>query len=78
MRVPPRASSTREIQDILWRAADKLRGAVDAGEYKEFILGLVFLKYVSDARVLGVRWARLVPRRFQPELAPLDDSVTTQ
>ncbi|MFF5290353.1 type I restriction-modification system subunit M [Paractinoplanes globisporus] len=52
-------STTREIQDILWRAAEKLRGSVDAGEYKEFILGLVFLKYVSDRGVLGVRWAEL-------------------
>lgn len=45
----PGASSTKEIQDILWRAADKLRGSMDAAQYKEFVLGLVFLKYVSDA-----------------------------
>ncbi|WP_433362197.1 N-6 DNA methylase [Actinoplanes sp. CA-142083] len=57
--MPARASSTREIQDILWRAAGKLRGSVDAGQYREFILGLVFFKYVSDARVLGVQWAAL-------------------
>ena len=43
------ATSTKDIQDILWKAADKLRGSVDASEYKEFVLGLVFLKYVSDA-----------------------------
>lgn len=43
------ASSTKEIQDILWKAADKLRGSMDAAQYKEFVLGLVFLKYVSDA-----------------------------
>ncbi|WP_405536022.1 type I restriction-modification system subunit M [Streptomyces sp. NBC_00075] len=42
-------SSTKEIQDILWKAADKLRGSMDAAQYKEFVLGLVFLKYVSDA-----------------------------
>ncbi|MDH6578853.1 class I SAM-dependent DNA methyltransferase [Kitasatospora sp. MAP5-34] len=45
----PGVSSTKEIQDILWRAADKLRGSMDAAQYKEFVLGLVFLKYVSDA-----------------------------
>lgn len=45
----PGASSTKEIQDILWKAADKLRGSMDAAQYKEFVLGLVFLKYVSDA-----------------------------
>ncbi|MCU7726201.1 type I restriction-modification system subunit M [Actinoplanes sp. KI2] len=52
-------SRTREIQELLWRAAEKLRGSVDAGQYKEFILGLVFLKHVSDMGALGVRWADL-------------------
>src|SRR5690349_15374091 len=42
-------SNTKQIQDILWKAADKLRGSTDAAQYKEFVLGLVFLKYVSDA-----------------------------
>ncbi len=42
-------SSTKHIQDILWKAADKLRGSMDAAQYKEFVLGLVFLKYVSDS-----------------------------
>jgi len=52
-------SPTRAIQELLWRAAEKLRGSVDAGQYKEFILGLVFLKHVSDMGALGVRWADL-------------------
>ena len=33
----------------LWETADKLRGHMDAAEYKHVVLGLVFLKYVSDA-----------------------------
>ena len=33
----------------LWQAADKLRGSIDAAEYKHVVLGLIFLKYVSDA-----------------------------
>jgi len=33
----------------LWRAADKLRGNMDAAEYKHVVLGLIFLKYISDA-----------------------------
>jgi type I restriction enzyme M protein len=33
----------------LWKAADKLRGNIDPGEYKYIVLGLIFLKYVSDA-----------------------------
>src|SRR5699024_10572003 len=33
----------------LWKAADRLRGSLSANQYKDVILGLVFLKYVSDA-----------------------------
>jgi type I restriction enzyme M protein len=35
--------------EMLWEAADKLRGSVDAAEYKHVVLGLIFLKYISDA-----------------------------
>src|SRR5206468_10731319 len=37
------------LKDTLWKAADKLRGSLSANQYKDVILGLVFLKYVSDA-----------------------------
>src|SRR5438876_3554149 len=33
----------------LWRMADALRGSLDAAEYKHVVLGLIFLKYISDA-----------------------------
>jgi type I restriction enzyme M protein len=33
----------------LWQAADKLRSNMDAAEYKHVVLGLIFLKYISDA-----------------------------
>jgi type I restriction enzyme M protein len=33
----------------LWEAADKLRGNIDVSEYKNIVLGLLFLKYISDA-----------------------------
>lgn len=33
----------------LWEAADKLRKNIDAAEYKHVVLGLIFLKYISDA-----------------------------
>lgn len=47
---PDTAPSTmKELKDTLWKAADKLRGSMDASQYKDIILGLVFLKYVSDA-----------------------------
>ncbi len=32
-----------------WQMADALRGSMDAGEYKHVALGLIFLKYISDA-----------------------------
>ncbi len=37
------------FEAILWAAADKLRGSMDASEYKHVVLGLIFLKYISDA-----------------------------
>lgn len=52
--MPPRKKNTapptaKDLQDTLWKAADKLRGSMDAAQYKDFVLGLVFLKYVSDS-----------------------------
>jgi type I restriction enzyme M protein len=46
-----KASSKRakSLEATLWDAADKLRGNLEASEYKHVVLGLVFLKYVSDA-----------------------------
>lgn len=38
-----------DIEAQLWAAADALRGSMDASEYKNVVLGLIFLKYVSDA-----------------------------
>lgn len=40
--------ATLGIEGELWEAADKLRGHLDAAEYKSVVLGLIFLKYVSD------------------------------
>ena len=37
------------FEEKLWLAADKLRGHMDASEYKHVVLGLIFLKYISDA-----------------------------
>ncbi len=37
------------FEATLWSAADKLRGHMDAAEYKHVVLGLIFLKYISDA-----------------------------
>lgn len=37
------------FEATLWQAADKLRNNMDAAEYKHVVLGLIFLKYISDA-----------------------------
>ena len=37
------------FEEKLWQAADKLRSNMDAAEYKHVVLGLIFLKYVSDS-----------------------------
>ena len=39
----------RNLERTLWAAADKLRSNMDAAEYKHVVLGLIFLKYISDA-----------------------------
>lgn len=47
----------------LWRAADALRSNMDAAEYKHVVLGLIFLKYISDA--FEEQHARLEAERAQ-------------
>lgn len=37
------------LEIALWKSADKLRKNIDAAEYKHVVLGLVFLKYISDS-----------------------------
>jgi type I restriction enzyme M protein len=48
-KAPISTSANLGFEDKLWAAADKLRGNMDASEYKHVVLGLVFLKYISDA-----------------------------
>ena len=48
----PASESTADFANYdadLWRMADALRGSMDASEYKHVVLGLIFLKYISDA-----------------------------
>ena len=42
-------SGVADYRSELWRMADALRGSMDAAEYKHVVLGLIFLKYISDA-----------------------------
>ena len=39
----------KKLEDRLWSAADKMRGAVSVSDYKFIVLGLIFLKYISDS-----------------------------
>src|SRR5487761_187509 len=50
-RAPAKPNNGAKLgfEQKLWQAADKLRGHMDAGEYKHVVLGLIFLKYISDA-----------------------------
>jgi len=45
----PANGATLGFESTLWQAADKLRNNMDAAEYKHVVLGLIFLKYISDA-----------------------------
>jgi type I restriction enzyme M protein len=42
-------ANNEPIEKQLWKAADKLRKNIDAAEYKHVVLGLIFLKYISDS-----------------------------
>jgi type I restriction enzyme M protein len=53
-----------DIKKTLWATADKLRANMDAAEYKHLVLGLIFVKYVSDT--FAARRAELI-RRFTDE-----------
>ena len=56
-------AATIGFEDQLWRAADALRSNMDAAEYKHVVLGLIFLKYISDA--FEEQHARLEAERAQ-------------
>jgi len=44
-----KSTSEEPLEKQLWKTADKLRKNIDAAEYKHIVLGLIFLKYISDA-----------------------------
>jgi type I restriction enzyme M protein len=49
MAKQPKVEQEEPLEKKLWKAADKLRKNMDAAEYKHIALGLIFLKYISDA-----------------------------
>lgn len=58
---------TQDLEKTLWATADKLRNNMDAAEYKHVVLGLIFLKYISD------RFEELYNRLKQDPLADAED-----
>ena len=54
-----------DIRKTLWAAADKLRANMDAAEYKHLVLGLIFLKYISDT--FTARRAEIEARLKNPD-----------
>lgn len=58
---PKKSATTESLETSLFKAADTLRGKMDAAVYKHVVLGLIFLKYVSDSFMVRHReLARLV------------------
>lgn len=47
-RAPKKEAKQEPLEVVLWKTADKLRKNIDAAEYKHVVLGLIFLKYISD------------------------------
>ena len=69
----PKSQSTtnnppESYESTLWRMADALRGSMDAAEYKHVVLGLIFLKYISDSfEEAHARLELEVPNGADPE-----------
>ncbi|RFC34560.1 MAG: HsdM N-terminal domain-containing protein [Candidatus Nitrotoga sp. MKT] len=49
MAKPAKENKDEPLEKQLWKAADKLRKNIDAAEYKHVVMGLIFLKYISDS-----------------------------
>jgi type I restriction-modification system DNA methylase subunit len=57
-------TSIDDIKKTLWATADKLRANMDAAEYKQLVLGLIFVKYISDT--FSARRVELTARLTNP------------
>ena len=62
------SSASLGFEAKLWLAADKLRSNMDAAEYKHVVLGLIFLKYISDTRRLAIM--NLALRGIEADFGP--------
>jgi len=65
-------TNNNDLEKTLWAAADKLRSNMDAAEYKHVVLGLIFLKYISDA--FNSLYQKLVENKGEYEGADPEDA----
>jgi type I restriction enzyme M protein len=65
--------SQSEINGILWKACDTFRGAVDPSEYKNYILVMLFVKYISD--VWQDHYAKLVEEYGDPKSKTAEERI---
>lgn len=63
-------ATDKELKDTLWKAANKLRGSLSAGQYKDIILGLLYLKNTSDAQ-----WKSLADNAGSPDIGRFVDDA---
>lgn len=68
-------SKELSIEDKLWKTADALRGSMDPSEYRNVVLGLIFLKYVSDS--FEIKYAELIKSDY-PEDAEDPDMYLSE
>jgi hypothetical protein len=64
---PPNGSALG-FEATLWPAAEKLKGNMDAGEYKHVVLGLIFLKYIPSEDLIKSIMALPKKEAFVPDL----------
>ena len=41
-------TTKRDIEQVLWKACDSFRGKIDSSRYKDYILSMLFVRYLSD------------------------------
>jgi type I restriction enzyme M protein len=68
-------AENQQLEKTLWLAADKLRSNMDAAEYKHVVLGLIFLKYISDA--FDALFQKLVAEQTETGADPEDKDEYT-
>lgn len=64
------AKKKSEIYSALWDACNKLRGGMDASQYKDYVLTMLFVKYISDKAKVDKNFLIVVPKG-----ASFDDMV---